>query len=135
MFPLSTKAGGVTTAFPDTCQTPQPLGTVPVPYPCMGQTMLADKTSTRVKIENSAVVLAGSVIARTNGDEAGVAGGLVNGLFGDRATYQNGSIKVQVEGSQPAAVLLSVVTHNGANPNAPLGAQVAPSQVKVTVAF
>ena len=34
MLPLVHQlSGGLATAFPDTCKTPSPTGTVPIPYP------------------------------------------------------------------------------------------------------
>jgi hypothetical protein len=134
MFPASTRMGGMCFAFPDTCQVPSPTGTIPTPFPNIAQCpmALAPTCTLMVKIMNQPVLHKGSEILRTNGDEPGVAGGVSSGTFGDKAVYRMGSFTVKVEG-QYVVSMLKPTAHNGASANAPGGAQVVPSQVKVLV--
>jgi len=119
--------------MPDVCKTPAPPAPpVPVPYPNMGQVPTAVKTSTKVKFVGMLAVIETSEIPMSQGDEAGVAGGVVSGRNMDKITYKKGSSKVQIEG-KGCAYLTCMTAHNGANANMPAGNQVAPSQPKVLV--
>ncbi len=134
MLPASTKGGGQCFAFPDVCKTPAPPGSpVPIPYPNIGHVMQAVKTSTKVKICQQPVVTKKSEIPMSQGDEAGIAGGVVSNRNMDKVTYRVGSSKVKVEG-QDCEFLSAMTGQNGSNANMPAGAQIAPSQVKVLVA-
>jgi uncharacterized Zn-binding protein involved in type VI secretion len=71
-------ADGIAFAMPDVCNTPTPGGPpVPVPYPNIAQ--LADATGTSAEGGNAvyaagkAILLKGSVILQSTGDEAGSA--------------------------------------------------------------
>jgi len=135
IFPGSTKAGGMCMGAPDVCKTPAPPlpSPVPVPYPNTGQLVQANDTSTKVKFVNMEVVTVKSKIPMSQGDEAGVAGGLVSGANMGEVAFKKGSTKVKIEG-QPCIHLTSVTSHNGSNANAPAGVQVVPSQTKVIIA-
>ena len=134
MFPASTKGGGNCLAIPDVCKTPAPpAGPVPIPYPNTGMLNQAVKTSTKVKFCGKEALSTKSEIPRSMGDEAGTAGGVVSGRNMDKVTFKKGSSKVKVEGL-PVVYLTSMTAHNGSNANAPCGAVVAPSQVKVIIA-
>ncbi len=134
MLPGSTKGGGMAQGTPDVCKTPAPPAPpVPVPYPNMGQLASAQQTSTKVKFFSAEVVTLKSKIPSSQGDEAGVAGGVVSGANMQEVAFKKGSSKVKVEG-QPVIQLTSVTGHNGSNANMPAGAQIAPSQTKVLVA-
>lgn len=135
MFPASTKGGGVCIAFPNVCKTPAAPSPLPIPYPSMGQCSGAKGStcSKKVKILNKPVLHKRSEIPSTNGDEPGTLKGLVSQTTGKKAAYRTASSKVRVEGNEIVTHLKSVA-QNGANANAPTGAQVAPSQMKVFVA-
>ena len=133
MFPATTKGGGNAFCFPDVCKTPAPpLPPIPIPYPNTGMMMTAEKTSAKVKFDMSEAVTLKSEIPSTNGDEAGVAGGLVSGKNMDKCTFKMGSTSVKIEG-QPAIMLTSLSAHNGMNANMPAGCVAAPSQTKVLI--
>lgn len=132
MFPASTSGGGQCFAFPDVCKTPSPGGPVPVPYPNIGMVMQASKTASKVKICQKPTVTKKSQMNMSQGDEAGVAGGVVSNRNMDKIKYRKGSSKVKIEG-QPCEYVTAMTAHNGSNANMPAGAQVAPSQVKVLV--
>lgn len=121
-------------AFPDVCKTPAPPAPpIPIPYPNTAMLNQATKTSRKVKIMKKEAVTIKSEVPRTMGDEAGVAGGVVSGSNMDKMIPKKGSSKVKVEGL-PLVYLTSMTGHNGVNANAPVGLQVAPSQIKVIVA-
>ena len=134
MLPGSTKGGGMCQATPDVCKTPAPPAPpIPIPYPNLGQLASAQKTSKKVKFFSAEVATLKTEIPSSQGDEAGVAGGVVSGGNMQKITFKKGSAKVKVEG-QPVITLTSTTGHNGANANMPAGAQIAPSQTKVLVA-
>ncbi len=134
MFPGSTKGGGQCFAFPDVCKTPAPPlpSPVPIPYPNIGMLNMATDTSTKVKFVCMEVVTLKSKIPSSNGDEAGVAGGVKSGANMQEVQFKKGSSKVKIEG-QPCIHLTSTTAQNGSNSNT-VGAQIVPSQVKVLVA-
>ncbi len=134
-LPASTKAGGMCMGMPDVCKTPAPPAPpVPIPYPNIGQLSTASKTSTKVKIGGMLVVVEGSEIPSSQGDEAGTAGGVVSGKNMDKIVFKKGSSKVKIEG-KACVHLTGMTAHNGSNANMPSGAQIAPSQVKVLIAM
>ena len=131
MFPLATKGGGMAFAFPDVCKVPAPPAPpVPVPFPNSGQCANAINASLLVKVEGKPVLHKMSSIPSSQGDEAGVAGGVVSGVNMQRIAFVQASTKVLVEGS-PAVMWMNQSGHNGANANAPLGHQLVPSQMTV----
>lgn len=132
MLPASTKGGGQCFAFPDACKTPTPAGPVPIPYPNIGMVNQVTGESTKVKFSGAGVVTKKSKMTRSQGDEAGTAGGVVSGVNMNQVLYKKGSAKVKVEG-QPVQHLTAMSGHNGSNANMPAGIQVAPSQTKVLV--
>jgi hypothetical protein len=131
MFPAATKAGGECMGVPDVCKTPAgPAGMIPIPYPNMGMCNMASNTSAKVMIVNKEVITQKSEIPSSNGDEAGVGGGVVSGQNMNKVLFKMGSKVVKIEG-QPCIHFLSVTGHNGSNANMPAGAMIAPSQNKV----
>lgn len=134
MMPGSTKQGGVCFAFPDVCKTPSPGGPVPIPYPNFGQVMQVQKTATKVKFCNKEVATKKSEMPMSQGDEPGVAGGVVSNVNMNKVIYRKCSSKVKAMGQQ-VAYLTSMTGQNGNNANMPAGNQIAPSQVKVIVAL
>ena len=134
MLPGSSKQGGVCFAFPDVCKTPTPGGPVPIPYPNFGQVMNCVKVAKKVKFCNKQVVTKVSEMPRSNGDEPGTVGGVISNVNMNKVRYLKCSSKVKAMGN-PVAMLTSMTGHNGSNSNIPAGMQIAPSQVKVLVAF
>ncbi|TVP58345.1 MAG: DUF4150 domain-containing protein [Gemmatimonadales bacterium] len=135
MFPASSNGGGVCFAFPDVCKTPAPPGSpIPIPYPNFGQVMQIQKTAKKVKFCQKAAVTKKSEIPMSQGDEPGIAGGVVSNRNMDKVSYRKGSSKVKVEG-QECEHLTAMTGQNGKNANMPAGNQIAPSQVKVLVSM
>ena len=132
-MPASSKGGGIANAFPDVCKTPAPPAPPPpIPYPNIGQLTMASKTSKKVKIVSKEAVTTKSEIPSSQGDNAGVLGGVKSNMNMNKVTFTKGSAKVKVEG-EPLVRHMSNTQQNGASANVP-GVQVAPSQVKVLVA-
>lgn len=135
MFPVATKGGGQALAFPDVCNVPAPPGPpVPTPFPNIAMLNTADSgtCTSKVKIENQPVITVASEIPRTQGDEAGTAGGVTSGTNMDKAVFKQGVSKVKFEGDEVVS-LLKPTAHNGSSANAPGGVVLAPGQVKVLV--
>jgi uncharacterized Zn-binding protein involved in type VI secretion len=96
---------------PDVCKTPSPGGPVPIPYPNMSADSNLTDGAASVKIEGNPVANTGSKLSRSNGDEAGTAGGVVSsknmGAFG----WSAGSIDVQAEGKGVVRMLDAILTN------------------------
>lgn len=137
MMPASTNGGGQC-ALPgplDFCKTPSPGGPVPLPYPnfAMPNQAKGGTCSGKVKICGKKTIVKGSEISMSTGDEPGTAGGgVVSSRFKGPMVYKKGSSKVNAQG-KPIGHLTAMTGHNGTNANNPAGAQIAPSQTKVTV--
>jgi hypothetical protein len=86
----------------------------------------------KVKVENQPVITKATEIPRTQGDEAGSAGGVSSGTVMDKATFKQGASKVKIAGND-AITLMKPTAHNGASANAPGGMVAAPGQTKVFV--
>lgn len=132
-MPASSKGGGQCAAAPDVCKVPSPGGPVPTPFPNMGTVSGASGTCAKVLIQKKQTVTVSSSMSSSKGDEAGTLGGMVSNMNRGKVSYKKGSSKVFAKGKKIAHAT-SVTAHNGNNANIPVGAQVAPSQVKVMVA-
>jgi len=89
---------GVTAAFPDVCKTPSPAGPVPIPYPNVGNSVMAAKKVTkRVKNNKQQVMVKGASYALSNGDQAGVALGVKSNKIMGEAVIKNQSYNVKME--------------------------------------
>ncbi len=133
LMPASTKAGGTAFAMPDVCLTPAPPAPpVPVPYPNTAQLATATGTEQKVLVENMDTVVQGSKMPQSNGDEAGVNGGVTSGTFMGPVEPKLFSSKVFF-GGKKAVFVTAMTAHNGTSANLPVGTQVQPSQNKVIV--
>ena len=135
MFPLCTKSGGQLFAFPDVCKVPAPPAPpVPTPFPNLGMCNQADggTCTSKVKVQNQPVITVASEIPSTQGDEAGVAGGVSSGTQMSKAVFKQGVSKVNLRvmmwllSSKPTA-------QNGSSANAPSGSVLAPGQTLVMI--
>jgi uncharacterized Zn-binding protein involved in type VI secretion len=109
------RSGGVATAtVPDVCKTPSPAGPIPIPYSNVAQSSdLVDGTST-VTIDGSSAAILGSKFAKSTGDEAGSAGGVVSGVFAMEASFLSFSPTVMIDG-KPACRLTDKMLMNKGN--------------------
>ncbi len=100
LFPLCTTSGGQLFAFPDVCKVPAPPAPpVPTPVPNLAMCNQADGgTSTgEVKVQNQPVITVACEIPRTQGDEAGVAGGVSSGTQMDKSVFNVGVLNIKLE--------------------------------------
>lgn len=131
IFPVSTKQQGMCLAPVDVCLTPAPPAPpVPIPYPNLAQVPTATGESQKVKIMNMGVIVEQAKLPQSQGDEAGVNGGVMSGMNRGEVQWKLFSAKVKVEG-KGVAYVTSITAHNGVSANAPGGLQVVPSQAKV----
>jgi uncharacterized Zn-binding protein involved in type VI secretion len=135
MFASTTQSGQFM-GTPDTCKTPAPPSPspVPMPYPNTAQCMMANPgtAAMKVKIVMMSALTKKSEIPMSNGDEAGVAGGVVSNMNMGACKYMMGSAKVKIEGN-PVVKMGDTTGQNGNNANVPAGNQIAPSQTKVMI--
>lgn len=130
MFACTSMAGMASTTGPtDTCNTPSPSGTVPMPYPNIAQLAMADSGSVdkKVVVLGAPVLNAKSKITLSNGDEAGVGGGVVSGKNMGECTFKTSSQKVSFHG-KPAVFLTCQTGHNGPSNCNTIGQVIVPSQ-------
>lgn len=77
--PIAPKKG-IAMAFPDVCKTPTPGGPVPIPYPNIAQLanaqQVSDNSGKQLLVKGLPVLLEGSTVAASSGDEAGTALGV-----------------------------------------------------------
>jgi Domain of unknown function (DUF4150) len=85
---------------PDVCKTPSPAGPVPIPYPNISQSATLDKGTTTVKADGGMMIATkGSEFSLSNGDNAGVAGGVKSSTFMKESTWILYSFDVKMDGS------------------------------------
>ena len=113
-------SSGVLTTFPDTCNTPSPAGTIPVPYPNVAMSSDADATSKRVTCDGNGVCLADSSFSTSSGDEAGASGGVVCGKTKGMAEFISYSFDVKIEGKNVARSFDTMVSNEKNTPPLPL---------------
>ena len=112
---------GVTTAFPDVCKTPAPPAPspVPIPYPNVGMSGMASvKTSKKVKDNKQKVVVKGSAYSLSNGDQPGVAMGVVSNKIMGKSCIKNQSFNVKFEGKGVGRLMDPHGNNSGSKPNA-----------------
>ena len=125
--------GGTNMAMPDVCKTPVGPAIVPIPYPNISQGAMAmpNTAAMKVLIAGGFGHTVGTQIPMSNGDQPGVAGGVISGCIMGPTKFLMGSTATFF-GGKPAARLTSMTGQNGSSMNVP-GATIAPSQTKVLV--
>lgn len=85
--------------IPDVCKTPSPGGPVPIPYPNISQAATLAKGTTTVKADGGMMIaVKGSEFSLSNGDNAGVAGGVKSSTFMKESTWILYSFDVKMDG-------------------------------------
>jgi len=120
--------------MPDVCKTPSPAGPVPIPYPNLAQCSNASGTIKKVKIQKKETVVESSVIKDSKGDEAGTAKGMVSQTHRKDVKFKKYSSKVYAQ-NKKVVHHMALTSHNGSNPNLPVGNHMQASQSKVDVAM
>lgn len=101
--------------IPDVCKTPSPGGPIPIPYPNISQSIALDKGTTTVKADGGMMIATkGSEFSLSNGDNAGVAGGVKSSTFMKESTWILYSFDVKMDGNS-AARLTDKMLHNAEN--------------------
>jgi len=101
---------------------------VPTPYPSIGEGMMFNPGTLvpNVLLGGFMAATALSMIAMTEGDTAGMLGGVVSGMMMGPAAVAVGSPTV-ILGGRPAATMLSMYTSNGFPVANTVAAQISPS--------
>jgi hypothetical protein len=133
-LPVATLQGGQCLGFPDVCLTPVGPVDVPIPYPNTGMCPTAVMPTTTVLVCNMPALTQGSQLPMSQGDDAGVSGGVTSGMIMGPIAFRSASSKVSFQG-QKVIVLTAMTAHNGASANDPVGVLLAPSQAKVLAAL
>ncbi|MCC6572582.1 MAG: DUF4150 domain-containing protein [Planctomycetes bacterium] len=118
----------------DVCKVPAPPAPpIPTPFPNIVMLAMVNPTSCspKVKIEYLPVLVVGSEIPMSNGDEAGVAGGVVSSKFIGACKPTLGSMKVMI-GGKPVVYMTCLTMHNGMPANT-VGQVLVAGQVRVMV--
>lgn len=119
-----TKEKGQMMATPDVCKTPSPAGPIPTPYPNTGEAMLGNPAAMKVLINGMPALTKASKVTPTNGDQAGVAGGVASSKIMGPGAFTLGSMTVKI-GGNPAVKMGDPTTQNDNNA---VGSWLAPSQ-------
>jgi hypothetical protein len=107
-------SGGMSVVFPDVCKVPTSAGPVPIPFPNVGQSSDAVQGPTTVRCDGSMPMVKGAQYAKTSGDEAGTAGGVVSGVNLGAAEFMLYSFDVKLEGKNVCR-LGDMLFHNKKN--------------------
>lgn len=126
---VNSQMGGMTFGFPDVCKTPTPAGPVPVPYPNITTHSTAVPNQFKYLIQGMPAHNLATTTPMSNGDNAGVALGVVSNVVMGPMRHTMGSTNLFI-GGPPATKMLNPTGHNGAAMNVP-GTAIAPSQVKI----
>jgi hypothetical protein len=100
--------------IPDVCKTPTPGGPVPMPYPNIAQSITLSGGTTTVKGDRMMAANKGSKFALSNGDNAGVAGGVKSSTFMKEATWILYSFTVKLQ-RKNACRFTDKMFHNSEN--------------------
>ena len=107
-------SGGMSTVFPDVCQTPTPGGPVPIPYPNIGKAADTSGGPTTVTTDGQMPMTKGAKYMLSSGDEAGSAMGLMSGKIKGACEFMLYSFDVKFEG-QNVCRLGDPLFHNEKN--------------------
>lgn len=120
---------GLNFAFPDVCLVPTPVGPIPTPFPniALTPTAIPSQFKTLVMCMPSHNMM--TVTPMSNGDNPGVALGVMSGMVMGPQLAMMGSTNVLI-GGPPATKMTLPTKQNGLGPNA-FGATLSPSQIKL----
>lgn len=117
--------------IPDVCKTPAVPAPIPVPYPNLAMSVMHVPAQFKVMAGIGLMETLATTGTISNGDQAGVLGGVISGVFMGPDKYLLGSLKMMVEGFFVMR-LTSLTGHNGMPFNT-TGTQLAPAQSHVIV--
>lgn len=110
---------GIATFFPDACKTPTPGGPVPMPYPNIAMSKDTTSGSTTVKCDGNPINLKSSKFMMSQGDEAGVAMGVLSNKIKGSADWLLYSMDVKANGKNVCRLMDLMRSNGGGNDNTP----------------
>lgn len=121
--------GGTCFAFPDVCKTPAPPAPapIPIPYPNVALGPTAVSFVPTVLVMGGPAHNMGTSIPLSNGDQPGVAGGMVSSVIMGECKFLTGAFTILCHG-KPFVRLTSATLQNKGNIP---GMYIAPAQVCV----
>ncbi|WP_027184846.1 DUF4150 domain-containing protein [Desulfovibrio inopinatus] len=132
MFAL-TMMNGMCMAFPDVCLTPTPVGPIPIPYPNMSMGEMADPATCAdtVNVLGMPALMQESQIMLSQGDDGGVNGGIMSGIFIGPTEFLLGADDVIFEGGPALPMGATMTGQNGEGMPNIEGDYIVPSQTVV----
>jgi len=92
-------SGGMSIVFPDVCKTPAPPAPpVPIPYPNIGKSSDTISGPTTVSTDGQMPMTKDAKYMMSAGDEPGVVGGVISGVFIGECEFMLYSFDVKFEG-------------------------------------
>ena len=124
---LNCMMAGMDFAMPDVCLTPPPppIGPYPIPYPNMGLKNIGVPPNPRHLLMCMPALNMAAQVPLTQGDFAGVMGGVMSGMFMGPSRNLLGSFR-NISGGMPATRMLDMAMQNMTN--CPPGITLVPSQ-------
>ena len=110
----------------DVCKTPTPAGPVPVPYPNISMNAQAVGNCNDILIVGTPAHNINTQSVPSNGDQAGILGGVLSNTIMGPCQYHTGSTVVKYHG-MPATRFTDMRMFNNRNA---VGMQTSPSQTK-----
>ena len=99
---------------PDVCNTPTPVGPVPIPYPNVALSSSLAKGTKRVLVDGgSSAAIDSSEFGSSTGDEAGSSGGVGSGATAKEATWLTYSFDVWMEGANACRLTDKMLMNQG----------------------
>lgn len=127
----NTQNPAVNLGFPDVCKTIVGPVITPIPYPNISMTSTNIPNVLNIYISAMPVHNLMTMGTISNGDNAGVLGGLVSQMMMGPTKHMMGSVKV-FKSVMPCTKMLSPTGQNGAMQNIP-GVTLSPCQIKVLI--
>ncbi|MCB2188049.1 MAG: DUF4150 domain-containing protein [Deltaproteobacteria bacterium] len=126
---INNQLGGMNFAFPDVCNTPTPVGPIPIPYPNITMPMTAVPAAYTILVFGGPAHNMSSEPPVSMGDNTGLLGGLVSAMDMGPTRHMLGAFTCLLDG-MPATRLGDMTGQNGELPNS-VGASLVPCQVSV----
>ncbi len=118
---------GMDLGMPDVCLTPMGPAPVPIPYPNIAMGPMGAPAAYTVLFMSTPAHNLTTIVAMTNGDNAGIATGVASGTVMGPSRHLTAAFTVLV-GGMPATRMTSVSLQNSTN--CP-GVRLVPSQIRV----
>jgi len=113
-------SNGILMTIPDVCQTPTPVGPIPIPYPNIAQSQDTSGGSQTVKMDGNSILVKGACFSKSTGDEPGSAGGIMSGIIQGKAEPLTYSFDVMVEGNNVCRLGDMMMSNSKNTPPMPL---------------